>query len=341
VASNSVRKEASDAQSAHKLVHAKLDACQLPYGFGETQYGTLIGWDCSSDTPQALRIVAALRAKIAPPSAADQFNRLMRASDVDFAVHNGKMTMGDRPLGVPPPVVDPDDLEKRIEAQSFLIGEIKRWVEEENPNLNQKALLKLLDRYDRVLRHSSVNWYRANDAVEALNNLMVTEDARNCWPDILISDLDRLFKRHSEMRPQLQPRQPEPSSPDAIQPAPLATLPAAFDIKPVVNEMSALAQGDDLASVGDDSVVTFFKDQSTDIKDAQEAMAFSEAEEDKKKSWLRRGLSKTAVRISAFVAAVSGLVVAPTAVAVLTNPEAGARVLALAQKLLDKLLLLF
>jgi uncharacterized protein YqhQ len=88
-------------------------------------------------------------------------------------------------------------------------------------------------------------------------------------------------------------------------------------------------------------VVTFFKDQSTDIKDAQEAMAFSEAEEDKKKSWLRRVLSKTAVRISAFVAAVSGLVVAPTTVAVLINPEAGTRVLALAQKLLDKLLLLF
>jgi uncharacterized protein YjbI with pentapeptide repeats len=172
VASNSVTEEASGAQSADKLVHAKLDACQLPYGFGGTQYGTLIGWDCFSDTPQALRIVAALRAKIAPPSAADQSDRLTRASDVDFAAYNGKMTMGDRPLGVPPPVVDPDDLEKRIAAQSFLIDEIKRWVEEENPNLNQKALLTLLNRYDRVLRHSSVNWYRANGAVKALNNLM-------------------------------------------------------------------------------------------------------------------------------------------------------------------------
>jgi hypothetical protein len=71
VVNNSVREEASDAQSAHKLVHAKLDACQLPYGFDETQYETLIGWDCSSDTPEALRIVVPLRAKIAPPSAAD------------------------------------------------------------------------------------------------------------------------------------------------------------------------------------------------------------------------------------------------------------------------------
>jgi hypothetical protein len=59
-------------------------------------------------------------------------------------------------------------------------------------------------------------------------------------------------------------------------------------------------------------VVTFFKDQLTDTKDAQEAAAFSEAEEDNNKSWLRRVLSKIAVRISAFVAAVSGLVVAPT-----------------------------
>ena len=83
------------------------------------------------------------------------------------------------------------------------------------------------------------------------------------------------------------------------------------------------------------------KDEVTDIKDAQEATAYSEAEEDKKKSWLRRVLSKAAVRISAFVAAVSGLVVAQTATIVITNPEAGARVLALAQKLLDKLLLLF
>jgi hypothetical protein len=192
--------------------------------------------------------------------------------------------MGDRPLGVPPPVVDPADLEKRIEAQRFLIGEIKQRVEKENPNLNQGELLTLLDRYDCALGHSPLNWYRANDAVEVLNNLMVDEDARNCWPDILIRDLDRLFKRHSEMRPQLQPRQPEPSSPDAIQPAPLAILPAAFDSQQVVNDMSALAQGDDLASVGDDSVVTFFKDEVTDIKDAQEATAYSEAEQDKKKS---------------------------------------------------------
>jgi hypothetical protein len=143
------------------------------------------------------------------------------------------------------------------------------------------------------------------------------------------------------MRPQLQPRQPEPSAPDAIQPAPLVTLPAAFDRQPVFDDMSALAQGDDLASIADDSVVTFFKDRLTDIKDAQEAAAFSEAEQDKKKSWLRRVLSKIAVRISAFVAAVSGLFLASTATAALTNPEAGARVLALAQKLLDKLLLLF
>jgi hypothetical protein len=237
--------------------------------------------------------------------------------------------------------VDPDDLEKRIAAQSFLIDEIRQRVEEENPNLNQDALLTLLNRYDRVLRRSSVNWYGANGAVNALNNLMVDEDARKYWPNTFIINLDILIEDHVEMRPQLQPRQPEPSAPDAIQPAPLATLPAAFDSQPVVNDMSALAQGDDLASVADDSVVTFFKDEVTDIKDAQEATAYSEAEQDKKKSWLRRVLSKTAVRISAFVAAVSGLVVAPTAVAVLTNPEAGARVLALAQKLLDKLLLLF
>jgi hypothetical protein len=237
--------------------------------------------------------------------------------------------------------VDPDDLEKRIAAQSFLIDEIRQRVEEENPNLNQGELLNLLDRYDCALRHSPVNWYSKKDAVKALKKLMVIEDAQNCWPDTFMIDLDILFKRHSEMRPQLQPRQPEPSAPDAIHPAPLAAVPAAFDSQQVVNEMSALAQGDDLASIADDSVVTFFKDQSTDIKDAQEATAYSEAEEDKKKSWLRRVLSKTAVRISAFVAAVSGLVVAPTAVAVLTNPEAGARVLALAQKLLDKLLLLF
>jgi hypothetical protein len=82
------------------------------------------------------------------------------------------------------------------------------------------------------------------------------------------------------MRPQLQPRQPEPSSPDAIQSAPLAAVPAAFDSQQVVNDMSALAQGDDLASVADDSVVTFFKDQVTGIKDAQEATAYSEAEQD-------------------------------------------------------------
>ena len=42
--------------------------------------------------------------------------RLAHSSDVEFAVKDGKLTVGDRPLDVPPEVEDPDDLKERIEG---------------------------------------------------------------------------------------------------------------------------------------------------------------------------------------------------------------------------------
>ena len=143
------------------------------------------------------------------------------------------------------------------------------------------------------------------------------------------------------MQPLLQPRQPDPSSPDAIQPLPPATIPAGFDSKQVADDLAALVQSEDLAAVADDNVRNLYKDGAADVKEAQEASAFSEAEQDKKTRRLRGVLSKLAARTAAFVGAVSKAVAAPTLVIVLTNAEAGARVLALAQKLLDQLRRLF
>lgn len=63
-ASDAVREEAARAQSAGKLVHARLDAAPLPYGFSETQYVDLAEWDGSAEHPAMRRLIQAVRAKL-------------------------------------------------------------------------------------------------------------------------------------------------------------------------------------------------------------------------------------------------------------------------------------
>ena len=64
---------------------------------------------------------------------ADQFARLARSSDVEFAVKDGKLTVGDRPLDVPPDIVNPIDLKERIEGQIVRIERSRTGLRTKSP----------------------------------------------------------------------------------------------------------------------------------------------------------------------------------------------------------------
>ena len=110
VESKSVIEEAEAGKRRGKLLHAKLDSTPLPYGFGEVQYADLTDWDRQSDGPESLRLIEALRQKLDPdaPKVRQQLNA---ASLVEFALRNGKVILGDKPLNTSLPAHNPKDLD--------------------------------------------------------------------------------------------------------------------------------------------------------------------------------------------------------------------------------------
>ena len=124
VRSHSVIEEAGEGKRQGKLMHAKLDSAPLPYGFGEVQYASLTDWDRQSDTLESLRLLEALKLKLDPDDA-NVKQQLETASAVEFAVRNGKVILGDKPLHTPPPANNPKDLDDLRRAFIELIENIR------------------------------------------------------------------------------------------------------------------------------------------------------------------------------------------------------------------------
>jgi hypothetical protein len=127
VESAAVREEAARAQTGRRLVHMRLDSCELPYGFSETQYVDMRDWDGTKTHPTAVRLVEALRIKLDPPSYSAMTHRLSQSSPVSAVVRDGKLTQIDRPEYVPPPIQDVAELQRRLNALCELSSICWRW----------------------------------------------------------------------------------------------------------------------------------------------------------------------------------------------------------------------
>ena len=112
--SKAVIEEASTAQAAGKLVHARLDDAPLPYGFGETQYANLQDWDGTATHPQFRRLMQALQDKLTPPTHDALAERLNAASPIAYIARSGRLSPVDTPPNTAPPVQNPEDLTARL-----------------------------------------------------------------------------------------------------------------------------------------------------------------------------------------------------------------------------------
>jgi len=103
IKSRGVIEEATSAQTAGKLIHARLDDALLPYGFSETQYADLRTWDGSPEHPEMRKLLQALRDKLDPPTARQMADRLQQAAPVDMVARSGKLSPVAPPTRMPHP----------------------------------------------------------------------------------------------------------------------------------------------------------------------------------------------------------------------------------------------
>ncbi|MDC3394593.1 toll/interleukin-1 receptor domain-containing protein, partial [Planktomarina temperata] len=333
VKSVNVIEEAEGGKRQGKLLHAKLDSAPLPYGFGEVQYADLTHWDRRSDTPESLRLLAALKQKLDPDDAKLK-QQLITASAVEFETRNGKLMLGDRPLNRRPPAHNPKDLEDLRAASIELIGDIQADFSTRTYNFDVGALSRRLSQYATVLSEKSDNWYRYENAVRRIKN-MKGEAGEEAWGDSLIGDVTILFEQHDKMRQYLQPEQPPAGSPGAIGPEPLAS--GTADAAAIEQQLQEAISDSKLGDIADPEVAEYFKDLDADLKDSLSQPHLNAAQDDRRHRQIKRGLVDLAKAAAAFTTAVA----AGLTTAVIGDPTAAHHVLAQFNAILDKLLKIF
>lgn len=333
VESKSVIEEAEAGKRRGKLLHAKLDSTPLPYGFGEVQYADLTDWDRQSDGPERLRLIEALRQKLDPdaPKVRQQLNA---ASPVEFALRNGKVILGDKPLNTSPPAHNPKDLDNLRTASVELIDNIQEEFSKRIYNFDVDALDLRLSQYANVLRQKTDNWYKYENAVRRIKS-MKDEAAAGAWSNRLISDITALFERHEEMRKYLQPEQPPAGTPGAIGPAPLAA--GTADAAAIGQQWQEAISDPKMRYIVDPGVTDYFKDLDADLTEPLSETPLSDEQDDRKNRKIMHGLVNLAKAAAGFTTAVTAGLTAT----VIGDPIAAQHILAQFNAILDKLLKIF
>lgn len=340
VGSNAVREEADTAQKTDRLVHVRFDEAQLPFGFSETQYFDLRGWDGAAHHSEMRKVLQALRDKLDPPTSKALQARLAEASSVEALAINGKISLVDRPVNTPPPVIHPEDKQKRINAQIRLAGLILSDVREKKFNVSEE-LAEFAEEYQGCLSEDDLNWYILDDAMEDFRNCMHDDPYMESWPNRLRNRCLDLTKRHRKLEPLIRPKQIPFDDPNAPLPMPEPNLNKVIytlssDIETSVAETkqtNALAAVLDKLSVN--AVVDRMKKLPKSIADYQNA--YSDQDKEKKSGWLRRNIKIVAGTLSTLI----GGIIISVATSVLTAPGAAQTLAQNFQKLLDILLQLF
>lgn len=311
--SSAVNEEAASAQSKGKLVHARLDDAVLPYGFAETQYVDLRGWDGSPDHPAMRKLVQALRDKINPPTSAEMNQRLQQASPVAMAPHNGKLSPVDTPPHAPPETVNVPDLDARLDGLRQSLASLQGKARE-GYQLPQ-ALFHCLDAIAAALKADPLTWYALEDSRDSLADCLEVHDAPNTWNDVIVRDLMRIVRRIGEVRPLLQPRQIPPDQPGAkpSEPDPVIRTLQAVEVVDIANQI-----GDELATPESDETLDDNAKDALQTKIDQITEAATLPDEDRKLFRLRVGLRGLAYLTGGIITTVGSGV----AVSLLTAPGA-------------------
>lgn len=334
VKSKSVVEEASNAQRLGKLIHVRLDASPLPYGFAETQHLDLQGWDGTPNHHQMQKLLQSIRDKIDPLSTEEISERLLASSPIALVPEEGKLTPKDTPPNARPEVEYAVDLEAR------LIG-LRQTVDAAVLKSNDTASYQVpndlrhsLSAIDIALNSERISWYGVEDAKEALAECMQAHGAPEAWNSVLVADLNRILTRLEELRPFLQPKQipvgMQGSKPPELDPVIIEDqLPTLIEM--AGNLQQALFDLDGEA-VLDDAAQDLVRREIDALKSIGD-----EPNVDRKLSLSRRSLRWLAYSVGGTIAALS----TPIMVNLLTAPEAAATLIVRLKPIYEFLLKFF
>lgn len=324
VKSDAVIEEASFAQKEGKLVHAKLSDARLPYGFQETQYADLRGWD-GDPAHSGLRIlVQAIKDKIKPPSADEIDERLAAAAPLATVIEHGYVTAKDSPPNVPPAQPDQLDLEARLHAQEVQARKLLRALEVLDNNLGEGIRLEI-GHYIEQVNSRPANWYTMSDSISDLRYYLDIADDIS-WPGNTKISLESLCRNHEILRPRIQPLQPVPGSPDAPLPPPL--LNPSKVTTDVVDQLAAAAEEvfDDhtVAEIFDDSAVRAAKYLTVEISGSRLDAMSSIVAGERRLNKLRKSITS----LAGFVGSSLKTIALGITINAFTSSEAARRVMA-------------
>ncbi len=315
VKSPSVIEEASNAQKLGKLVHVRLDASPLPYGFAETQYLELRDWDGTPNHYQMRKLIQSIRDKLEPLSVDELSQKILASSPVALVPEEGKLTPKDTPPNARPEVEYAVDLEERLIGLRQTVGAAISKANDSASYQLPNDLRHSLSAIENALEQDKISWYGMEDTKESLIECMQYHRASEAWNEVIVADLNRIKTRIEELRPLLQPKQ-IPVDMYGAKPPELDPV-IVEDQLPDISEMARNLQhtlfSDDGSAVLDDAALSL-AEKEIDIFQSIER----ELNVERKLSIARRSLRKVAYVVGGAIAAIS----TPVMVNLLTAPEA-------------------
>ncbi|MCA3552799.1 MAG: TIR domain-containing protein [Rhodobacter sp.] len=334
VARTAVAEEASHAQATGRLLHVRLDDAPLPWGFGETQYVDLRGWDGTATHPQMAKLLQAMRDRLNPPDAAAMAARLLAASPVAMLPKGGKLAPVDTPPNARPEVVNAPDLAARVEGLKQVLAPLRAKAADRHSYQFPADLGHALATVHSALHAATLSWYGIDDARAELCDCMSAHDAGQAWNAIMVGSLERLVQRLEDLRPLLQPRQVPAGEAGAKPPEPDPVVRAAdvAAVQELAGKVSQLLDSAEAGATLDPASIDLMAKEVARIGEAAEAV-----DETRRYGGLRKAVRGLAYATGGIIgAATSGL-----AVSLLTVPEAATTLAARLRPIFERLLQFF
>ncbi|MCA3474681.1 MAG: leucine-rich repeat domain-containing protein [Rhodobacter sp.] len=334
VARKAVVEEASHAQATGRLLHVRLDDAPLPWGFGETQYVDLRGWDGTATHPQMAKLLQALHDRLNPPDAAAMAVRLLAASPVAMLPKGGRLAPVDTPPNVRPEVVNAPDLAARVEGLKQILAPLRAKAADRDNYQFPADLGHALAAVHTALHAETLSWYGIDDARATLRECMSDHDAGQAWNMVMVGSLERLIQRLEELRPLLQPRQVPAGEAGAKPPEPDPVVRAAdvAAVQDLAGEVSQVLNSAEANATLDPASIDLI---AKEVKRIHEAAGT--VDETRRYAGLRKAVRGLAYATGGIIgAATSGVVVN-----VLTVPDAAATLAARLRPIFDRLLQFF
>ncbi|MEQ8305156.1 MAG: toll/interleukin-1 receptor domain-containing protein [Hoeflea sp.] len=333
VGRDAVREEAAKAQRNRKLVHARLDRADLPYGFGETHYIDMQSWDGTASHEAWRKLAQSLRDKITPPGADDMRQRLSASSPIAMVAESGMLSPRDTPPNARPTVVNAPDLEQRILALRLTHDRLRSRVDGGHYQVPQDLRFSL-DMAASAINAEQLTWYAIADGHHSLCTCMSEHDAANAWNTTLCKDLERFAERLLELRPLLQPEQVPVDKPGAKPPQPEPTvleseIPEVEDIAEGFNE---IMESDEAKAVLSGSALAIGEAGADQVENSA-----SQPDPEKRLPILRGGLKRMVYVAGGIISAIGGGVI----INLLTAPDAAATLAARLKPLYDLMVKFF